>query len=171
MPRRRPHRSGSASNSWPTNLSAVRSLRFLPGVQATERGLEIAFGIDQEVRGDDDLVVFSEPFLDLDAASAAPPELDFARFKTAVTLIEKHNLPLAAVDNGAAGYGNDRSIRSCADFDIGIHVGPQRFVRVRQLDSYSPGPCLRHQGRIDQRDFPDERTVWIGARTLGDLLP
>jgi len=48
-------------------------LGFLPGIQAIERGFEIAFGVDQEVRGDDHLVVFSESLFDLDPATAAAP--------------------------------------------------------------------------------------------------
>ena len=44
-------------------------MRLFPGVEALERSFEIAFGVNQEVRGDDDLVVLGDPFLDLHQAS------------------------------------------------------------------------------------------------------
>src|SRR5216684_8855207 len=171
MLRRTPHRSGPTSGSGPTNLSASRSLRFLPGIQAIERGFEIAFGVDQEVRGDHHLVVFSKTLLDLDMATAAATELDRAWLETPFAFVEKHNLPLAAVDDRTARYSQDRCFRPGGDFYIGIHVGAQHIVRVRQLDSYSCSTRLRFQMRIDHRDLPGERTIRIGARTHRDLLP
>src|SRR5204863_7127407 len=64
-----------------TSRSGALSLRLASAVEALQRRLEIAFGIDQEVGGDDHFVVLGETVLDLDPAVAAPSKLHCTRFK------------------------------------------------------------------------------------------
>src|SRR5690606_34481360 len=42
-------------------------------------GLQIAFGVDQEVGGDHDLLAFGDPIQNLHAIAAAPPQRDVPR--------------------------------------------------------------------------------------------
>ena len=144
---------------------------FSPQIQTLSAALRLLSASIRKLRGHHHLVVFGEPLLDLDATVAAPPEFDFARFKTPFTLVEQHNLPLAAVDDRAAGHGDDRSFRSSGDFDIGIHdraAAPRPDLGNSISDPR--GPCLRHQVRIDQRDFADENPIGIGAKPDAGLL-
>ena len=136
-----------------------------------QRRLEIAFGVDQEIRGNDDLVVLGQAFRDLDAAIAAPAEFYRARLETPLALVEQHHLPLAAVDDGAIRHGQDRRFRSRRDFDVGIHIRPQQFVGIWQLDAYPRGPRLRVHMRVDQRDRAGENAIRIGARPHRYFLP
>jgi len=105
---------------------SARSLRF-PRNRAFERGFEIAFGIDKEIR-ETTTCRFSEPFLNLDAAARAA-ELDFARFKRPSPLFEKHNLPSPHVDNALLDTVTTGASVPVAISTSAYHIGPQRVVR------------------------------------------
>ena len=67
-----------------------------------KRRLEIALGIDQEIRGNDDLIAFGEPFRNFNAAVAAPAQLDRPWLKTiAATPGEVMGLPHGRMAAGA----------------------------------------------------------------------
>ena len=82
--------------------------------QALQGGLEVAFGVDQEVRGDDDLVAFRRDPPDLDKAIAVAADLHGARLEAAVALVDQHHLARAAVDDGAVGDRQDGRLGSVA---------------------------------------------------------
>ncbi len=73
-------------------------------------------------------------------------------------------MPVAAINDSAARYGQRGRLRSGRYFHIRIHVGTQDLIRIWQFDSDSSCPRLRHQMRIDQRDFPGENPVGIAAQ-------
>ena len=67
---------------------AIEPHLFLPGcaaVNAAHRCLEIAFGIDEEVRCDDDGLTFLHAFEHLDVVVGARADLHFARLESALS--------------------------------------------------------------------------------------
>ena len=132
-------------------------MRFRSGIQATEGGFEIAFSIDQEIRGDDHLVVFSESFLDLDAASATPSELGFATapVETMRGGGPEQNARMAKeVLDGAPGPRRDVVLLNAAaalraaglakDWKDGIRAGREA------IDSGRAGDVLQRWAKISQ---------------------
>src|SRR6185437_9549902 len=107
----------------------------------------------------------------LDATIAAPAKLDRSRLKAPFALVQQHELPFAAVDHRAAGNRQHRALRARRDFDVGIHIGSQQLIGVRQLDAYPGGPRLRVHMRVDQRDLAVENAIGIGARSHRCFLP
>ena len=87
--------------AWPPSLDGA--------VEALERGLQIAFRIDEEVAVDDHSVALGYAADDLDEAITLTPKLDVTRFIATVTLVEQHNLPAAAIDDGARGTATTSS--------------------------------------------------------------
>ena len=59
---------------------------------------------------------------DLGEALAASADLDLPRLKTAFPLVEDHDLPLACVDHGALGNGENLLPAASLDLDVGEHV-------------------------------------------------
>ena len=114
-------------NSTSSKLRADHAIRRaimagLPLPKALQRRLQIAFGVDQEVRGDDDLLIFLHAVADFDIAAAAMAELDLARLEPPFALVDKHRLAAAAVEHRAFGNGQHRLRRSGVDFGVDVHV-------------------------------------------------
>lgn len=72
--------------------------------QAADRGLQIAFGVDQEVGGDDDALAVGDALDDFDVLVTARAEPDLARFKAAFAALDQHDLALAAIDHRRAWH-------------------------------------------------------------------
>jgi hypothetical protein len=76
--------------------SAIRSSS--AGRRRTERsssGLQLAFGVDQEITGCDDLLMLCQAFEYDEVIASSGSESDLLRFKIAIALIEKNELPCA----------------------------------------------------------------------------
>src|SRR5712691_3222853 len=58
------------------------------GRKRLEGGFQVAFGIDQEIRADDDPLAGGEPFADLVIAVRTGTELDFARLEHALAALD-----------------------------------------------------------------------------------
>ena len=68
-------------------------------VRALQGGVEVAFGIDEEVAVDDDAVAVLDAFQNLHVVAAAPAELDVTGFEPAIAQIDDDDLPATAVDH------------------------------------------------------------------------
>ena len=64
--------------------------------ESLQRSPQIAFGVDQEVGGDNDRLTFGNALAHFDKAAAALAELDLARFETAFSLVDENRLPATA---------------------------------------------------------------------------
>src|SRR3546814_11068176 len=73
-----------------------------------QRRLQVAFGVDQEVRGDHDLLALGQSVEDLDPIATAATQGDIARCEAARTGFDQHHLARAAVEHGGARDGQDR---------------------------------------------------------------
>ena len=76
---------------------------------AAQRGLEVALGIDQEVRRDDHFVAILDALDHFYVTIAASAELDFARLEAAFAFLYDNDLARAAVDDGGSWNGDDRA--------------------------------------------------------------
>src|SRR5216684_2551006 len=73
---------------------ALRCGRFLLGAaEGSQRRLEIAFGIDQEIGGDHHVFPGLDPVEHLDVTIGMHPELDQARFEQSLPALHQHCLP------------------------------------------------------------------------------
>ena len=76
--------------------------------EALQRRLQIAFGVDQEVGGDDDRLAFGNALAHFDIAAAAMAEFHVARFEPPFALVDEHRLPAAGIQHRALGNGEHR---------------------------------------------------------------
>ena len=65
--------------------------------ERAQRGLKLAFGIDQEIRGGDDLLAGFESFEHDEIVTGPRAQLHLARFEVTVAAIDKRNLPRARI--------------------------------------------------------------------------
>ena len=91
--------------------------------RAPQRGLQIAFGVDEEVCGCDDAIAFADAAFDFDETFAASADLDLPRLETSLALIDDHHLTFAGVDDRTVGHGQNLFVSARCDLDIRIHVG------------------------------------------------
>src|SRR3546814_17200355 len=78
-------------------------------LQSLECRLQIAFGVDQEVGGDHDLLALGDPVQNLDAIAAAATQGDLTRREAARAALDQPHLARAAVEHGRARDGPDRA--------------------------------------------------------------
>ena len=142
----------------------------LPLGHGLERGFEIAFGVDQEVRGSDDDIAFRDAFPDFDVARTAAADLDRARLEAPLALVDDDEPAVSAVDHGILGHCQYGLIAAGLDLRLHIHVGQQQHVVVRQLDTHGNRAGGRHEVRIDQCDLALEGFVWKAAHAHRDRL-
>src|ERR1700686_3225996 len=119
-----------------TDASISRAITWHPlarratGRETFERGLQVAFRIDQEIGSDDDPLALRETVEDLGEAAAAGPHFDDARGKTPLALLDQHHLPGAAVDHGRVRHRQHRRAATRGgDLDARIHRRPQGQLR------------------------------------------
>ena len=68
--------------------------------QPLQRGLQVAFGIDQEVRGDDHRFPIGKSRQHLDAVTGPATQPDLARREPARCALHQHHLAGAGVEHG-----------------------------------------------------------------------
>ena len=140
--------------------------------KALQRRLQIAFGVDQEVGGDDDRLAFGDAVADFDIAAAAMAELDLARLEPALALVDEDGLPAAAVDaprcpeRPAHGSPLPVSISastymSCKQHQVGIWQFDANARRARFLVDLG----------IDDLDLSGELAPGKAPGPHGDRLP
>src|SRR6266851_2852877 len=91
------------------------------GNKCTECRLELAFRVDQEVGGRDDLFAYLHSFQDDEVVSRARAELHSAWFDVAVAAGDENNLPRSRLQN-ASGW-NDQLL-SHSDFQCNVDEHP-----------------------------------------------
>ena len=124
-----------------------------PSSKALQRRLQVAFRIDQEVRGDDDGLAVGNALADLHVSGAAVAGLDLAWLQSALSLVDEDGLAAAGIHHRALRHGQDRLARPGVDLRVDVHVVQQREVGVRQFDADARGTGLLVDLGIDHLDL------------------
>src|SRR5207248_5214453 len=120
------------------------------GGEAFERSTQVALGIDQEIRADDNALPFLHAFENLCIAIAARAHLDRARREPAFAPFDKDDLARAGVDDRSVRYNECRfPSRRYIDFDARIHIAAQSEIAVRHDYPYPCRSGIARHGRID----------------------
>ena len=134
------------------------------GGEGLQSRLQVAFGIDQEVGADHDLLVLGDALQDLGIAVGPAADFDLARLVAAFATLHQHRLALAGIENGALGNGQGSGARHVGvELDRGEHVGLELAVRVVELDADLGRAGCHGQGRIDEGDLAVEALAWEGV--------
>src|SRR5690606_24845752 len=112
-------------------------------LQTLECRLQVAFGIDQEVGGDHDLLALGQAVEDLDPITAAPTQGDIARSEAAGTGLDQHHLARAAVEHGRTRNGQDRPGPRLLEQHGAVESRPEVAVGIGQGDAHVYG--ARHR--------------------------
>src|SRR5665647_695829 len=75
-----------------------------------EGGLEARLGVDEEVRGRDDVLALAHPVEDLEHVLALDPEPDLPGLEIPIAFGHEDDLGLAGVQDGVDGDGQPRAV-------------------------------------------------------------
>ncbi|MPN61787.1 hypothetical protein SDC9_209530 [bioreactor metagenome] len=89
--------------------------------KTTDRRLQIAFCIDQEVGGNHHRLAIPDSFQHLDIVVATLPDLDLTRFESSFLGLDQHDTAGAAVDDGRGRHGHHLTLGAHRQFDLGEH--------------------------------------------------
>ena len=136
--------------------------------QATQRGLEVALGVNQEVGRHHHQFALLDAVQHRHMGIGAPTKFDLARLETTLCFLDQDNLARAAVDHGRQRHRNLLVLGANQHFDLRKHRRLEQQARIAQLDAHRHGPGLGLERRIDVGHVAAEHLVRVGAdRHLG----
>src|SRR5574343_1755738 len=89
--------------------------------KATDRRLQVAFGIDQEVGGHHHRLAAPDAFQHLDIVVATLAELDLARLESSFLCLDQHDTSGAAFNYRRRWHGHHLTLSAYWQFDLGEH--------------------------------------------------
>src|SRR5574343_751831 len=104
--------------------------------KATDRRLQVAFGIDQEVGGHHHWLAAPDAFQHLDIVVATLAELDFARLESSFLGLDQHDTAGAAVNDRRRWHGHHLTPCGYWQFDLSEHRGLDKLSWIREFDTY-----------------------------------
>jgi hypothetical protein len=140
-------------------LAGLRCAAMARMPETADRCFQVAFRIDQEVGGNDDLFAGLDAIHHFDMVLATPTQLHVPRLEAPFAVRDEDDLAGAAVDDSRIRHGHDLSLASYRHLYLGKHRGLQELARIGQFDPNRHRPRFGIEGRIN-----------IGHAALEDLV-
>src|SRR5215472_18742314 len=142
--------------------------------EGAERRLELAFRIDQEVRGSNDLFALLQAFQDDEAVAASGAKFNLARFEIAVAAIHENHLPGPGLQNPARGNHKLLSLRGF-ESDVHVHSGCEFETRIWESNASAHGARCHLHLRVEKVHAALKGPAGVGVhrklRTVAYLDP
>src|SRR5215468_11174665 len=142
--------------------------------EGAERRLELAFRIDQEVRGSNDLFALLHTFQDDEAVAASSAKFNLARFEIAVAAIHENHLPGPGLQNPARGNHKLLSLRGF-ESDVHVHSGCEFETRIWESNASAHGARCHLHLRVEKVHAALKGPAGVGVhrklRTVAYLDP
>src|SRR5450759_3525367 len=140
--------------------------------EAAQRRLEVALGVDQEVRADHHALARLDPVEHFDVSVGAHPQSYRARFERSLAALHQHQLARASVEDGRIGNGQYLAAALAGGYlHPRIHGGLEQARRIGQFDSHLGGAGFRRDGGVDKRHLAGEGLVRISVKPDFYRLP
>src|SRR5690606_28021605 len=137
-----------------------------------QRGPELAFGVDEEVRRHDDAVSRLDPFEHLDVVDSALAQPHGARLEATLRERKQDDLTLTVVNDRGSRYGCSRCGAAGLELDLREHPRLEQALAVVELETNGCAARGRVQRRIAVSDFgfesPTRKGVERHQRRLTD---
>ena len=150
---------------------AVRSAIAVGDGHSTSPGLRAGdLGSDEESASANDHVVFGEAREHLDLVADPASDLDRLRAEAAVAEGAEDEARAAGCEH--CRLRHDQPFPSRAfELDIGVHLGPQRVVRIRELESDAQRAGRGVEDRLEERDAGLEDAAGEGRQPRRHVFP
>src|SRR5271157_2707434 len=138
-------------------------------LHTAHRALQAAFGIDQEVAGNNDFFARFQSRQHNDQIVELWPHGDPARLEHAAVTHHENDLLIARIENGLRRHYNLAAIVDL-QLRIGKHLRLQFQLRVRKLNTYLQGARLCVNHRVDVADLSAPLTSGVIAELQFNIL-